>query len=328
MHGTRCTLPPPGRLPARAAALGTALDTAQDTALATAQDRALDWAHEGRDWPNRDASRFVAAGGLRWHVQQMGSGPAALLVHGTGAATHSWRGLAPLLAKRWTLLAPDLPGHGFTDTPPGADLSLPGMADALHALLRTLGVQPALAVGHSAGAAVLARMALDGRIAPRALVALNGALLPLRNLPGYLLSPLARLLAANPLLVRLVGWHARDAAAVARLIAGTGSNIEAQGVQLYARLLRAPPHVRGVLEMMARWDLRPLARDLPQLAAPLTLVVGGNDRTVPPSEAQRVCALLPRARLVVLDGLGHLAHEEQPQRVADCIERSAAPAGG
>ena len=61
---------------------------------------ALAWQREGLDWPHRETSRFVEAGGLRWHVQQMGRGPVALLIHGTGASTHSWRGLLPLLARR------------------------------------------------------------------------------------------------------------------------------------------------------------------------------------------------------------------------------------
>ena len=75
----------------------------------------LDFARDGADWPLREASRFVEAGGLRWHVQTLGEGPPALLIHGTAGATHSWRGLAPLLARDFRLVAPDLPGHGFTD---------------------------------------------------------------------------------------------------------------------------------------------------------------------------------------------------------------------
>ncbi|MFZ4410973.1 MAG: alpha/beta fold hydrolase, partial [Paracraurococcus sp.] len=80
------------------------------------------------DWPNRPTSRLVAAGGLRWHVQVAGTGPVLLLVHGTGAATHSWRDLLPLLARHFTVVAPDLPGHGFTERPRAEGLSLPGMA--------------------------------------------------------------------------------------------------------------------------------------------------------------------------------------------------------
>ena len=58
----------------------------------------LDWATDGADWPNREASRFVEAAGLRWHVQVMGAGPVLLLLHGTGASTHSWRDVMPKLA--------------------------------------------------------------------------------------------------------------------------------------------------------------------------------------------------------------------------------------
>ncbi len=118
----------------------------------------LDWARDGRDWPNRDASRFVDAGGLRWHVQVLGpadaDAPTLLLLHGTGAATHSWRALAPRLAHGFRVVAPDLPGHGFTSMPPADGLSLPGMAAAVGALLAALDASPALVVGHSAGAAV------------------------------------------------------------------------------------------------------------------------------------------------------------------------------
>ena len=62
----------------------------------------LVWSRDGADWPNRDASIFVEAAGIRWHVQRMGEGPPLLLIHGTGAATHSWRGLLPLLAQHFS----------------------------------------------------------------------------------------------------------------------------------------------------------------------------------------------------------------------------------
>ena len=103
----------------------------------------LAWDRDGADWPNRDSSIFVEAAGLRWHVQRMGKGPPLLLIHGTGAATHSWRGLLPLIAQNFSVIAPDLPGHGFTQSPPAHRLSLPAMAADLGALLRKLEVRPA-----------------------------------------------------------------------------------------------------------------------------------------------------------------------------------------
>lgn len=275
------------------------------------------------DWPLREHSRVLTAGGLRWHVQCLGHGPPVLLVHGTGAASHTWRGLAPLLARHYTVIAPDLPAHGGTARP--ADdhrMTLPGMAVGLKALLDALDVRPALAVGHSAGAAILARMCLDGAIAPRGIVSLNGALLELPGLPRAVFSPLARMLAASPL-PRLFAWRARDRSAVERLVASTGSRLDATGVDLYARLVRDPAHVEGVLTMMARWDLARLEAELPGLAVPLLLVVGLQDGTVPPSEGRRVRDRVPGAELVELPGLGHLAHEERPATVLQLLREFA-----
>ena len=290
----------------------------------------LAWQREGADWPLRAHSRFVASAGLTWHVQQLGSGPPLLLVHGTGSATHSWHRIAPLLARHYSVTSIDLPGHGFTEGTPVGGLSLPAMATALGALLRTLGLQPQLAIGHSAGAAILCRMALDGLIAPRLLISLNGALLRLRGAEWLLFAPLARLLASSVLPARLFAWAARDRASVERLVASTGSRLPPEDVDLYWRLVRNPAHVDGALRMMAAWDLVALERELPRLKAPLALLVGEGDRTVPPGEAARVRALLPQATCQSLPGLGHLAHEEQPEAVAaaiDALVRQRVPEG-
>ena len=74
--------------------------------------------------------------------------------------------------------------------------------------------------------------------------------------------------------------------------------------------------------MMANWDLDSLSNELGQLKTPLDLIVGTRDLTVPPAQAERVLSLLPatlHAQCLRLEGLGHLAHEEQPARVAHLI---------
>ena len=274
-----------------------------------------DWQREGADWPNREASRFVDAGGLRWHVQTMGRGPALLLLHGTGASTHSWRDLMPLLAQRFSVIVPDLPGHGFTTRASGAGMSLPGMARLVGELLSALDLRPEFAVGHSAGAAILVRMALDRRLVPRAIASLNGAFLPFEGVLR-IFSPAAKFLASTSLAAHLAASRARDANAVERLLESTGSTIDARGRELYARLVRSPGHVAGALAMMAGWDLDAMPRDLRRLEVPVLLVAGDGDRTIAPAQSDRVGALLPRARVEHLRGLGHLAHEEQPVLVA------------
>ncbi len=273
-------------------------------------------ATELASWPHHELSRFVEAGGVRWHVQRSGSGPVLLLVHGTGASTHSWRDLIPILAHDYSVLAADLPGHGFSGAARGADGSIAGMAQHLGELLHALDVDPLYCVGHSAGAVILCRLALDGRLAPRRIVSINGAFLAPHGAARVLFSPVAQLLARSS---ALPGWIARrsgNTGSVARIIASTGSRLDRAGIELYVRLVRDPAHVAGTLAMLSRWDLQAFERDLPRLATPLTLLVGENDRAVPPAQALKVQARVARADVRRLPGLGHLAHEEDPLRIA------------
>lgn len=284
-----------------------------------------DWTIDGRDWPNRQWSRFVEAGGLRWHVQEAGRGPDLLLLHGTGASTHSFRDLLPKLAERFRVVAPDLPGHGFTAMPDAGGLSLKGMARRLQSLCAALSLSPQIAAGHSAGAALLVALAVDRQIAPRAIVALNGALRPIEGVA--LLSPLAKLLFLNPLAPRLFAWRGTSENAVRRLLEGTGSRLDATGIELYRRLFSKPGHVAGTLGMMANWEPGWLGSRLRDLDAALFLVTGANDRAIAPADAPKLAARVSRARVVALPFGGHLLHEEEPARTAEIIIEAALETG-
>ncbi len=278
------------------------------------------WQRDGIDWPNRELSRFVTAGGLTWHVQEGGAGPGLLLVHGTGAATHSWLGLLPLLTPRYRVVAMDLPGHGFTSVPAPRQLSLPGMAQGIGDLCRALALEPQIVVGQSAGAAIAARMCLDGLIEPEVLVSLSGALLPLRGLAATWFKPAARFTARGSWLPRFFAAGARrDPRSIDRMVASTGSRLPPEQVARYRMLISHPGHLSAALNMMANWDLQPLRRDLPALKPQLVLAAFANDKTVPPAEAERTRILVPSAALRRFDRLGHLAHEEDPQTVARLI---------
>jgi magnesium chelatase accessory protein len=108
----------------------------------------------------------------------------------------------------------------------------------------------------------------------------------------------------------------------------TGSKLDAEGIRLYRILAGNAEHVSAALGMMANWDLPRLERDMPKLTAPLTLVVALRDEMVKPSVAEGVKMLLPTAELIRLPGLGHLAHEEAPEKVHEIIREAcrAAPA--
>jgi len=285
------------------------------------------WEIDGIDWPNREYSRFVQADGLRWHVQRAGHGPTLLLLHGTGSASHSWRGLLPLLMPYFDVIAPDLPGHGFTQVPLGyrvaEQMSPHGMAAAVNALLNAIEAKPVLAVGNSAGVVVLIRMVADQGFAPRAIFGINAALLPFDGIPGAIFLPLARLFASTSLTASLLAWRASDRVAVEALIRGTGSVPDDWGVTLYQRLLRRPAHIASTLAMMANWALDDIERDLKASPVPIVLFVGLEDRAVPPAQAYRVQRMAPQVQVVEWPGLGHLAQEEQPEVVAQAILHQA-----
>jgi magnesium chelatase accessory protein len=253
----------------------------------------------------------------------MGEGPPVVLLHGTGAATHSWRHLMPLLARDHRVIAMDLPGHGFTRGRPSGGLTLPGMAAAVTALLGTLEVRPERLIGHSAGAAIALRMAHSGFKVPE-VVGLNAALSPFPGFFAPLFQGLARALVLNPLVPRLFAASARTSGDTGRLLVrSTGSQIDAEGVRCYAMLLGNALHCRGALEMMAGWDLAGLQRDLPQVMARVRLIHSARDAAVPVSSVEQAVRLMPQAALSVLAGLGHLAHEERADLVAEAMATAA-----
>ena len=259
----------------------------------------------------------LQAGGLRWRLLRMGNeGPNLLLLHGTGSSLQSWRACLPGLAAHFNLLIPDLPGHGGSQAFADRQASLPRMAAAVGDLLTALDWQPTLVTGHSAGAAVMVQMSLDGRLPQaRGLLAVNGALQPLPGLMGLVAPAVAKLASRSAWLPAWVSRHAGQPRALTNLIASTGSRLDDAGVQHYRELLKQPEHLRGVLDMLASWQLDDLQARLPELRTPLWLAAGLADRTVAPVQSLELARWLPGASFHPLPGLGHLAHEEAPERV-------------
>ncbi len=288
--------------------------------------RGLNWKTDGADWPNRRASRFVEAGCHRWHVQRSGQGEGLLLLHGTGASTHSWAGLMPALARHYDVLAMDLPGHAFTEPLGRLNASLPGMARGLSALLEVEQFRPACIVGHSAGAAIALKLATELAPPPRGVIALNGALKPFGGAAAWFAPVMAKALAINPLVYHALAKGGRDPARVARLIEGTGSRPGPDYLENYGRLFGAPRHVSGTLTMMANWDVSGIMPAFARAGLSLHQIVGLNDRAVAPEEAAEHARRFKGFTTERLSGLGHLAHEEDAPRVAEAILAACQPA--
>ena len=282
-----------------------------------------EWTIDGQDWPNHPSSRFVEADRYKWHVQRVGpkneGAPVCLLIHGTGAATHSWRDLMPLLAKEYDVIAMDLPGHGFTRPTTARQVSLPKMTASIGVLLEELEASPAIIVGHSAGAAIGLQLMLD-TCWKIPLVGLNPALMPFPGLAAKLFPQLAKMLFTNPFVSRIFSrWASYPGETEKFLRRSTGSRIDAAGALYYGRLFGRSGHCDGAIRMMANWRLEGLQKRLPDIDTPVLLIHGQKDSAIPRSAVQRPADLIPHCAMEEVANLGHLAHEEDPEQLAKII---------
>jgi magnesium chelatase accessory protein len=186
------------------------------------------------------------------------------------------------------------------------------MTEDLTALCKAQNWKPAAIIGHSAGAAIALRLSQTLDV-PK-VIGINPALDNFDGVAGWLFPFLAKLLAANPFTANMFTLGATQARA-RRLIEGTGSRIGEKDLSFYRRLTADRNHVNGALQMMARWSLDGLLQDLPKIDADVLFLVGENDKAVPPDVATRAAERLPKARVISYPNLGHLAHEEDPDRL-------------
>lgn len=288
----------------------------------------MKWQQHAHDWPQAEHSQFVVMGAGQWHTQCFGQcGPGAqiiLMLHGTGASTHSWRDVAPAVSESLGtgVVCIDLPGHGFTSDRVSRSFSLPDVAQAVLNLLELQHWHAPWVIGHSAGAAIATQMSLAQHSAGRhahKILGLNGAFVPLQGRVQRWFSPMAKLLALNPLIPAIFSMSAQRDSVVRGLLDGTGSVLDNRGQQWYARLMRDPDHAAAALQLMAQWNLDELWQRLPQLRCELHLWAGQRDRTVMPKQADQTAAQVPGAQIRHFEAVGHLMHEERPEFFAQEI---------
>jgi magnesium chelatase accessory protein len=270
---------------------------------------------------DRPIDSFVQAGGLTWRVQKLGRGPSIVMIHGTASSVHTWADVAPLLSMDYSLTMFDLPGHGLSEPLAAHQMSLESIASRAGDLLSTLGMTPEILIGHSAGASIAAQMLVEGRITrPRGIIALNGALLPFTGVASWLYPVAAKLLSVTRIPARLFARRAAQEGAADRIIRSTGSRLGSQSVSEYQRLFSKDAHVQAALDMMTAWDLSGLNEALPKIDTPMHLIACSEDLAVPPEQAIRLREMTPRAEVHYVRGLGHLAHEEAPDRIGELLQ--------
>ena len=270
------------------------------------------WHAVAEFWPRAETSRFVRVGNIDFHVQVSGAGDDVLLLHGAGASAHSFSGVAARLSERCRVITPDLPGQGFTTLLPVEAVGLAPFADYLRELMSALQATPRWIIGHSAGAALGAQYALDTDTLPKGMLCINAAFNPFGSIAAPIFSKTAKWFARSQWLPKALASPALRWRATSAMLADTGSAVDPLMSRCYDTLLGNPDHIAGTLRMMAGWDLPPLLRRLSSLQAPVWLAAAEDDRTIPPERSTSVARDLPLARSIRIPGLGHLAHEEDP----------------
>lgn len=247
----------------------------------------------------------------------VGTAPVLWLVHGIGDSATTWEQVLPLLAGGFTVVAPDLLGHGESDKP-RADYSLGGFANGIRDLMVVLGVERATVVGHSLGGGIALQLAYQypERVERLVLVASGGLgaevhpLLRAAALPGAwaaisvsVRTPIRRpVLLASRVLARAGLCDPADVDEIGRVWGGLrdGSTRTA-----FLRTLRSVVDVRG--QSVTSRDRLYLTAAIPTL-----LVWGKRDPVLPVQHARAAADALPGARLKVLDRAGHVPHRSAP----------------
>jgi pimeloyl-ACP methyl ester carboxylesterase len=263
-----------------------------------------------------DRSILVKGGRVRYLVG--GEGPPLVLVHGLGGSATNWVDLAPLLASRYRLVIPDLPGHGGSEPLRGV-AGLQPYADRVAAVMAAEGANPAPVVGHSLGGLVVLRLALRRPETVSALVLAGSAGLSvggvwLRNLltaftilrPGRLAGRHRTLVSRSPLLRRFVFGFV----SVADPLGLTESAVDGF---LAGQVL----HTDTGSAWRALRDDDPRA-ELERIHCPALVLWGADDAQLPLDDAFEYARRL-RAPLRTIAGCGHLLIGERPEACAHAI---------
>lgn len=260
--------------------------------------------------------RFADVAGVRTRYFQAGDGPALILVHGLGVSGDIFVRNLPALAERFTVYAPDLLGHGFTDAVDyRGDAPQTRMARHLAAWIDALGIGRFSIAGSSLGGLIAGLVYFDrpDRVERLVIIGSGSAFVPPDSIGANLEAALANVGPAMG--APTLESCRRRMAALFHDPAAAGEEILVAQLTAYAlpdRFTAYKATIAGMLATLADPAHQIFAR-LEAIAVPTLVVVGGNDAraTIPTHRAGR--ERIPGARLLVIDRAGHLPYMEHPE---------------
>jgi pimeloyl-ACP methyl ester carboxylesterase len=245
-------------------------------------------------------------------------------VHGITSTSATWERVMPYLATRFTVIAPDLLGHGQSAKPRG-DYSLGAYASGVRDLMVSLGHERATFVGHSLGGGVVMQLAYQfpercerlvlvdsGGLGREVNFLLRAATLPLSEVVLPVLAS-GRILDAGRMVGRVFGrLGIRTGTDVAELAKGHASLADAEARAAFVHTLRTIVDPGG--QRVNASDRLYLAQNIPFM-----LVWGERDRIIPVQHGRTAHELVPSSRLEIFEDAGHFPHVDDPQRFLDVL---------
>ena len=268
--------------------------------------------------------QYVTVHGHRRAYVKTGSGPALLLLHGLACDHSTWEPVIESLSRHFTVIAPDLLGHGDS-AKPRADYSVGGYANGMRDLLTVLGIDTVTVVGHSFGGGVAMQFAYQyperterivlvgsGGLGPEVTPAIRVITTPgFHQVMGVLALPGVRHVGtgAMRLLARSGITQFRDLDEAAEIY---DSFKDPRTRAAIRHVVRAVVDWKGQIVTMAD---RAYLTD----AMPMCVIWGGDDQIIPVSHASFASALAPTARVEIIPNAGHFPHKDHPQRFVKIV---------
>ena len=243
------------------------------------------------------------AGGVAYLTE--GQGVPILFLHGIGGAARQFAGQLAHFGRTHRAIAWDMPGYG--GSAPLPLVSMDALAAALGGFIAALGLDRPILVGHSIGGMIVQRLVAEAPHVARAIVLAQTSAAFGGKDPAW----------ADAFIRARLGpldeGHTMASLAPAMVAALVGDDPDAAGVALAEDCVAHTPDstYRDTVLAMPGFDLRDA---LPRIGVPTLVLAGTKDPNAPAAAMQRMAARIPGSSYVALEGVGHLAHLEQPAR--------------
>ncbi|MFN2577618.1 MAG: alpha/beta fold hydrolase [Pyrinomonadaceae bacterium] len=270
---------------------------------------------------NPEYSWFTRVNGVRIHYQEAGdeNAPPIILIHGFISSNLIWSNtLLPLARKGFRVIAPDLPGYGYSDKPPAARYTIDEQASAVAGLMDQLAIQRATIVGASYGGAIAATMALNypERVDKLILIgavtndeAKKKLLLRISCLPiiGDIATPL------------FLGSHWILRKRMQDMYRRMGKPVNERMVAARHHLLATSNAHRAMIRTARRWSANHIQREASLIRQPTMLIWGDQDDHIPLEDAFQLRDAIPNANLIIFRNCGHLPPAEYPEQFVKVV---------